>query len=506
MAPGIPGIGPMWGSRVAASWPWISARERVVCPGFIDTHAHSDWLLLDRPTHEPKVMQGVTTELLGQDGFSLAPLRAGDSRQFRQIISGMHGDPDVAWTWTSFEEYLDVLQSAGPSVNAGCLVGHGTLRFAVMGMGDRRPTGDELSQMKALLRGALDQGALGLSTGLLYAPCYYAPDYELVELCQVAAEYGGMLVVHLRSEGDRLLESIEEMLDVSRRSGVSLHISHFKVFGRENWGKSASALGLLEEARRQGLDVTVDQYPYVAGSTGLVVILPPWANDGGTDAVVRRLADPEERERIRRSILDESSWDNFMRGVGADKIRITWVRSERNKWAEGKTIAEAAAARAMDPLDFALDLLRDEKLEVSMVNFSLTEEDVRRILAHPLQMVCTDAILLGRPHPRAYGAYPRILGRYVREEGLLPLEQAIRKMTSFPAQRLRLRDRGILRAGAWADVVIFDPTTIVDRATFEEPIQYPAGIDCVIVNGQITVRDGAHQGARAGRVLRRQDA
>ena len=479
----------------------ISAAQRVVCPGFVDLHAHSDWWLLANPGHEPKIMQGITTELLGQDGFSLAPLDMERSVTLRQLIAGMHGDPDIPWTWHTFGEYLQVLQDARPSINAACLVGHGTIRFATMGIVNRDPTSDEMAQMKQLLHQSMQQGAAGMSSGLLYAPCCYAKTGEMIELCRVVADHGGLFVVHMRSEGDRLLESIDEMLQVSEQSGVALQISHFKVFGRDNWGKSAQALQRLERARERGIDVTFDQYPYAAGSTGLVVILPPWADEGGTQDILRRLASPADRQRIQHDIRTDSSWDNFFKTVGPDEMLITWVKSDKNHWVEGKTIAEAAAIRHADPLECALDLLLEERLEVSMVNFSISEDDLRRILVHPLQMVSTDAILLGKPHPRAFGTYPRVLGHYVREERLLPLEQAVRKMTSFPAGRLGLRDRGILREGAWADIVIFDPATIEDRATFQNPTQFPVGIDCVLVNGVPTTISGRLQPARAGRVL-----
>ena len=365
----------------------ISASQRVVCPGFIDMHAHSDWWLIAKPSHEPKLMQGITTELLGQDGFSLAPLEVERSSILRQMIAGMHGDPDVPWTWTSFDEYLDTLQAAHPSINAVGLVGHGTVRFAVMGVENRNPTADELERMKELVRQSMESGAAGLSSGLLYAPCCYAETEELVELCRVVAGYGGLFVVHIRSEGDRLLESIDEMLDVSAQSGVSLHISHFKVFGSNNWGKSVQALKKLDAARTRGIDVTFDQYPYTAGSTGLVVVLPPWANEGGTETILRRLSTPEARERIKQNILTDLSWDNFFKIVGPDNMMITWVNSDANRWVEGKTVSEAASIQNKDPLDFVLDILIEERLEASMVNFSLSEDDLRRILVHPLQMV-----------------------------------------------------------------------------------------------------------------------
>jgi N-acyl-D-amino-acid deacylase len=479
----------------------LVAQDRIVCPGFIDMHSHSDWWLLAEPGDAPKLRQGITTELLGQDGFSLAPVSTSGSDTLRRLIAGMDGDPGSPFTWTSFAEYLDALRQAKPSANAACLVGHGTIRIAAMGMESRAPTPSELTHMKTLVAESMEQGAVGLSTGLLYAPCYYARREEMIELARVAASHHGMLVVHLRSEGDWLLESIDEMLDIAGQSGVSLQISHFKVFGRQNWGASERALERLDIARREGIDVTFDQYPYIAGSTGLMAILPHWVNEGGTSETLERLRSPVTRKRIYDEIAADSSWENMLKTVGPDQMQISWVRSTANQWIEGKSISSAAACNHQDPIEFALDLLLQENLEVSMVNFSMSEEDLRRIMTHSLHMVSTDAILLGKPHPRAYGAYPRILARYVREERLLPLEQAVRKMTSLPAQRLRLVDRGVLREGAWADIVVFDPVTIQDRATFEDPVQFPVGIDYVIVNGVPTVTYDKFLQPRAGQVL-----
>lgn len=480
----------------------ISAAGRVVCPGFIDMHSHSDWWMIATPHLEPKVQQGITTELLGQDGFSLGPLMPERAAILRRLIAGMAGDPDVPISWDSIAGYLEALSRVHPSVNAGCLVGHGTIRLAVMGMANSPPTGAQLTSMQDLVDRAMDEGAAGLSTGLLYAPCYYADSDELSSLAQVVAKHHGILVVHLRSEGDRLLTAIDEMLEVCSRSGASLHISHLKVFGAGNWGTSQAALERLEAARDGGIDVTFDQYPYTAGSTGLIAVLPPWVTEGGPAEIMRRLCSEDDRLRIIREIETDSTWENLLKGAGAENMIISWVRSQKNKGMEGRSISAIAASLKKEEVAFVLDLLVEENLEVAMINHSQSEMDMRRILQHPLGMVSTDSILLGKSHPRAYGTYPRVLGRYVREEKLLPLEQAIRKMTSLPAQRLRLRDRGLIRENAYADIVIFDPAKILDRATFVAPQQYPTGIDFVIVNGGITVAHGRHLGTRAGRVLK----
>lgn len=481
----------------------IDADGLVLCPGFIDMHAHSDWWLLTNPLHHPKVMQGVTTELLGQDGFSLAPWPAQEAEMLRRLVAGMNGNPDLAPTWGDFAGYLEALNQAQPSVNAVSLVGHGTLRVGVVGMADRPAAPAELDEMERLLREAMEEGAAGLSTGLIYAPCYFAAQEELVRLCRVVAQYGGIFVVHLRSEGDRLLEALDEVLDIASASGVSLHISHFKVFGRPNWGKSALTLERLERARDAGIDVTFDQYPYTAGSTSLAVLLPPWAHAGGTEALLSRLRDPSARQRMRHDMEQDTSWDNFLLAVGPENIFITWTGSERGRWAVGKNLNEIAGALDTSPAEAVMHILLEEQLAVSMVDFCMSEEDVERIMLHPLQMFCTDGLLAGTPHPRAYGAYARVLGHYVRERRLLPLEQAVRKMTSLPAQRLRLRDRGLVREGYWADLVLFDPRTVSDTATYEDPCRHPAGIAGVFVNGMLTAAGGQHLGARAGRALGR---
>lgn len=498
------------GGHIAAVAPHLNAPARhtidaeglVLCPGFIDMHAHSDWWLLTNPLHHPKVMQGVTTELLGQDGFSLAPWPAQEADMLRRLVAGMNGNPDLAPTWQNFAGYLQTLNAARPAVNALSLVGHGTLRVSAVGMTNRPASPAELDKMKYLLREALEEGAVGLSTGLIYAPCYFAPREELVQLCRVVAQYGGIFVVHLRSEGDRLLEALDEVLGIAEDSGVSLHISHFKVFGRPNWGKSVRALERLERAHEESIDVTFDQYPYTAGSTSLSVLLPPWAHEGGADALLARLRDPAVRRRMRQDMETDTSWDNFLAAVGPENIFITWTGSEHRQWAVGKNLLQIADALGKSVADAVMDILLEEQLAVSMVDFCMSEEDVERIMRHPLQMFCTDGLLAGTPHPRAYGTYARVLGYYVRERRLLSMEQAVRKMTSLPAGRLRLHDRGLLRPGYWADLVLFDPQTVADRATYEAPCRHPAGIACVFVNGVLTAAGGKHLGGRAGRALK----
>lgn len=485
------------GTLDADSEQVIDAEGLAVAPGFIDTHSHSDLMLIAEPEAKQKIMQGITTEVVGQDGLGEAPLRDDVVDDWRRYLSGLNGDPDIEWNWRGFADYLDKLEAAGPATNVASLVGHGNLRLLAVGMEDRTPTAQELEEMKNLLAEAIKQGAFGLSTGLIYPPCVYADIDELKELCKVVSTHGGLFVVHMRNEGDRLLESIDEVVSIGKEAGIHVHISHFKASRERNWGKVVDALGMVERARTEGVDVTVDQYPYVAGSTFLSSLLPVWAHEGGTERMLERLRDREARTRMVADMRE----DGRGRGWGWNNILVTSVSTQGNKRFEGKTLQEIAESRDQGPLDVVLDLIIEEENAVSMVSFSMSEEDVRTVMQSPLQMVCTDGIVLGKPHPRAYGSFPRVLGRYVRE-GVVSLEEAVRKMTSLPAQTFGLHDRGLLRPGMCADITIFDPDKIIDKATYKDPIQFPEGVEYVIVNGVVTVYRGEHTSARGGRVLR----
>ena len=481
----------------------IDASGLIVSPGFIDAHSHGDIVLISEPEARIKIMQGITTEIVGQDGLGEAPLTDANLEMWRRYLSGLNGNPDIEWDWRSLGEYLARLAAARPSVNVASLVGHGNIRLAAMGMENRKPTTAELDKMKRLLDESLREGAIGLSTGLIYPPCVYSDTAELTELCKVTAAHRGVFVVHMRNEGDKLLDSIDEVVSVGRGSGVSVHISHFKSNGRANWGKSPQALARVEEARKQGIDVTFDQYPYTAGSTFLGSLLPPWAHEGGVDSLLKRLQDEDMRKKLTAylggSRGDEGSPHEW------DKILITNVQTSRNKRFEGKYVSQIAAELDKSPAETVLDLVLEEENAATMATFTMNEDDVRTIMRSPLGMVCTDGIVLGKPHPRAYGSFPRVAGHYVRE-GVLRLEDAVRKMTSYTAQTHGLTDRGILRTGLAADVTVFDPDKIKDTATFKNPIQHPKGIEYVIVNGVVTVDKGRHNGGRAGKVLRRTPA
>lgn len=483
----------------------IDADGLVVCPGFIDMHSHSDLMLLVEPESLPKIMQGVTTEVLGQDGIAAAPIEPGHVVAWRKFLAGLLGDPPVSWEWRSVGGYLGAIESASPAVNVCMYAPYGNIRLVAMGGAvDRPPAPDEMERILEILNQSFDEGCLGLSTGLIYPPCCYSTAGEMIRVQHELGARGSFLVVHQRSEGSELLESMAELIEVARRGGAPLHLSHLKVAGRSNWHKRDALMASIDDARLGGVDVTFDQYPYTAGSTMLSAILPPWAHDGGADELLKRLADPGQRERIRGEIAHrDTGWENMVKNAGWDGIVVSSVGSEGNQRWVGMTLEAIAAATGKDPADAAMDLMLEESNAVGMITFHMSEENVAALMKHPCHMVCTDGLLGGKPHPRVYGSYPRVLGRYVRERGVLTLEDAIRRMTGFPAQRLGLSDRGNVRAGARADLVVFDPDTIIDRATYDDPRQTPLGIHYVVVNGEVTVENGQYTGARAGRVIRR---
>ena len=393
-------------------------------------------------------------------------------------------------------------KSPAPPPTLAPLVGQGTVRIAVMGFDERAPTSDELRQMQALVQEAMEAGAFGISTGLIYVPGAYAATEEITAMAQVASQFGGFYATHMRNEGDNLMKSIEETLTIGREANLPVQISHHKATGSANHGKVVQSLELIGEARRQGMDVTVDQYPYAAGSTTLQAVLPPWAQEGGVDRVVARLQDPETRAVIEEELLNKKGETRI--GGALENILITTVKSDANRRFAGLTIGEISDLRNSSPVDAVLDLLVEERCAAGMVVFSMDEADVRTVMASPHTMIGSDGLFqLGNPHPRIYGTYPRILGRYVREDGLLTLEEAVRKMTSFPAQRLGLHNKGVLRPGADADIVVFDPDTVIDRGTFRDPNQYPVGIEYVLVNGCVSVSEGRFTGETAGEVLRK---
>jgi N-acyl-D-amino-acid deacylase len=483
----------------------IDAEGLAVTPGFIDIKTHSDFTLPINPKAESKVRQGVTTEIIGHCGFSVAPVLPGKAELLRDYLS-----PSAPWLpfrETTFADYLDSFPAT--AVNAGMLVGHNTLRLMVMGMAERAPHPDELAQMIALLEEALDAGALGLSSGLFTTPGSYAQPDELVALCRVVKRYNAGYFTHLRDESNKVLDALEEAIAIAETCGVHVEIVHFKCSGTDNWGKAQRALDMIAAAKARGLDVDCDAYPYAAGSNPLKNLLPQWVQAGGVDAMLARLMEKPVRERIRADIARDGL-NNWGRIPSWDCVQLSI--SPHLPQHAGKTIGALAAERSEDPIDTVADYLVADKGATRVLVTSISEDDIRDIVASPLALVGSDGncvatygtVSQGLPHPRFYGTFPRIVSRYVREMGALPLELAVHKMTGATARALKLRDRGLLREGYRADIALFDPADFRDRATYADPHQYPSGRrTTVIVNGTIVVEDATHTGELPGKVLRR---
>ena len=504
----IAAIGQLTGAEARVT---IDAARRAVAPGFIDMHSHADLNLLTSPAAEPKVRQGVTTELVGMCGLGPVPTRPQTGAAWRQALIGILGERPEEWPWPTFGAYLAALEAARPALNVAALVTHGAIRAAMLGLEDRRPDEEQLGAMGRMVAAALADGAFGMSVGLVYLPCFFAEGAESVALYSRVAAGGGIMDIHLRSQADQVLAALDEALAIAREAGVALQISHLCAVGKPNWGKPEQMLATIDRARASGQDVTFDQHPYDAGATLLSQVLPAWVVAGGNAALSARLGQPSVRERIRREIESgaespdpRTPWQNYVGLVGWENILITDVRGGQNLSSVGHTVAELAADRACDPLDAALDLLVAEQGNVGMVMLNTySAADLAAIMRHEAQMVGSDDVYVGNPHPRLYGTFPRVLGKFAREDGVVSLAQAVRKMTAVPAQRLGLADRGVLREGLAADLVVFDPATVRDRATYASPRQFPLGIEHVIVNGEPAVSNGVQTAARAGQVLRR---
>ena len=466
----------------------IDARGMIVSPGSVDLHSHGDGNLREDPRMESLVRQGITTIVAGQDGSSRSEARA--------------QSPEPAG---AFAAMLAATESAGPAVNIMSMIGLGSVRSRVVGANDRPATPDELKAMVAMVEAALAEGACGASSGLEYTPGAFASTDELIALCRPLAARRLPYATHMRNEDDRLLDSIDESIAVARGAGCPLQISHLKTQGPRNWSKLDTVFARVDSAARAGLDVAFDRYPYIAYATGLTNLFPVWSRDGGTDAFLARLADPAVSPRIKSETLAKvdliGGWEN---------VHISSVRAPEDKAAEGKRLGSYAKSISADPYDLTVALLNRNRGSIGMVGFAMSEENLDRILAHPRGMVASDGgsfaiegpTRSGSPHPRGLGTFPRVLGRYVRERKALTLAQAVNKMSALPASRIRLADRGRLAVGLAADVVVFDPVTVADRATFEEPFQYPSGIKAVMVNGVVALRDGQRGNQMTGKVLR----
>jgi N-acyl-D-aspartate/D-glutamate deacylase len=475
-----------------------------LAPGLIDVHTHSDFAPFLPQEHEDlrlaTIRQGVTTEICGNCGFSPFPTLPDRLPEVERHIVSLFGAG--ARAYETFADYEAEVVERPLFSHLAVLVGHGTIRAGTMGFADRGADPDEAVTMERLLAEALEQGAVGLSSGLIYPPGVFAPPEELVRLARVAARYGRPYTTHMRDEADHVLEAIDEALHVADGAGVSLQISHHKVAGRHNWGRSEATLAQIERARRAGVDVTIDAYPYLAGSTMLRALLPPWVNEGGVDAMLDRLGDPRVRVQIARDYeTGLPHWQDLVSASGWDAIAV--ASAPRNHHFEGRRIAELARDSGLTPVEFVCDLLVSEDAGVTIVAHMMEEADVRRILAFPEAMIGSDGIPLpGKPHPRWAGSFVRILGKYVREEGLFPLAEAIRKMTSSAAERFNLSDRGRIAPRLAADLVVFDPQSVGDRATYDDPLEHPNGIHHVLVEGVLALRDGEPTGVAAGRLLK----
>ncbi|HVG19408.1 MAG TPA: D-aminoacylase [Blastocatellia bacterium] len=484
----------------------------IIAPGFIDTHSHSDLRVLVEPALPMKVRQGITLEIFGQDGLSVAPVRVEDREQVGGQLAGLDGRLGGEWDWQTVAEYLSSIERARPSIDCAYLIPHGAVRLHAMGMEDRLATREEAARMRSLIREGMAEGALGVSTGLIYPPCCFADTAELIELGRAVAEFDGVFVAHMRSESDYIEDAVAEMIEVGKRSGARVHISHFKIAGRENWARIDGVLDMVHGAQSEGVRLTADQYPYVAGSTMLGAILPPWAHAGGVEATLARLASGGERARMREAMLDRSrsSWDNFWKWSGPEGIIVSDIPSGRHAEYVGKSLAEAATIAGGDggrvseeaAAEFAFDLLAEERMGVGMISFSQSEEVVKKIMREPYVNACTDGLLGGKPHPRAYGTYPRILGRYAREQNLITLEEAVRKMSALAAETFQLKGYGRVEVGARANLVAFDAGRVIDCATFEDSKQYPIGIEHVIVEGKRVIEGGAQRGPGSGVAVR----
>ena len=480
----------------------VDARGKVVAPGFIDLHSHSGLMILADPRHEPKVRQGVTTEVVGIDGLSYAPIR--DRRRLAELVemnAGLDGHPSIEFDWGSVETYLDRFD-VGVGVNIAMLVGNSALRLGTSGWDERDPTRGELASMGAMLRESMQEGAFGLSSGLDYPPGSYASTEELASLASVAAKLGGFYHSHVRyTLGDRFLDPFREAIDIGRRGDAPSHITHF--YHRATFpGGPEEMLQLVDDARAEGLDITFDAYPYEWASTRLLITLPPWVQAGGPGPTKERLADRSVRERIRRELLARGVL--YAGAGGLADIRLGYFAQPQNLAFEGRTLGDVGHEVGRDLVDVLCDLLLSEGLRINQVTPGPNLPGIRRFYQHPMAMVGTDSIFVGeKQSPRTYGSYPRILGQFVRDEALLSLETAVAKMTSMPAARLGLKRRGRLADGFVADIVVFDPATVRANATYDEPRRFPTGVDLVIVNGVPVVDGGEHTGALPGRALRR---
>jgi N-acyl-D-amino-acid deacylase len=484
----------------------VDAAGRAVAPGFINMLSWATESLLADGRSLGDIRQGVTLEIFGE-GSSMGPLNDAMKKRAVQEM----GDIKYDITWTTLAEYLEELERRGVSTNVASFVGATTIREHVVGLDDREPTADELERMRALVRHEMERGALGIGSSLIYAPAFYASTEELIELAKVAAAYRGKYISHMRSEGNRLLEAVDELIRISRAAGIPAEIYHLKAAGQANWPKMDEAIAKVEAARQEGLKITADMYTYTAGATGLDAAMPPWVLEGGYEEAYKRLKDPAIRPKIAEAIRNGGSdWENLYLAAGSpDRVILVGFRNEKLKPLTGRTLAEVAKLRGEDPVDTIMNLVVEDQSRVGTVYFMMSDDNLRKQIRLPWVSFGSDAGSMApeppftnsSAHPRAYGNFARLLGRYVRDEQVIPLEEAVRRLTGLPATNLELDRRGFIREGMFADVVVFDPAAIVDHATFEKPHQLATGVEHVFVNGGHVLKDGEHTGAKPGRVV-----
>ena len=499
----IVGIGDF---KAAKAKTMINAKGLAVAPGFINMLSWSTVSLIQDGRSQSEIRQGVTTEIMGE-GESMGPVNDRVSEHMvRQQI-----DVKYDIKWNTLAEYLQYLERRGVSCNVASFIGATTIREYVIGFEDKQPTPEQLDQMRELVRNEMEAGALGIGTSLIYPPAFYAKTEELVELCKVAAKYQGKYISHMRSEGNRLLEALDELIRISREAKIPAEVYHIKASGHQNWPKIEDLLSRIEAAQKEGLKISADMYTYTAGGTGLDASLPPWTEDGGYPSLFKRLRDPATREKIKAEVQKPTgAWENlYLDAGGPEHILLAEFRSEKLKPLTGKTLAEVARMRGKDPIDTAMDLIAEDESRIGTLYFIISEDNIKKEIAKPWISFGSDeasqapegVFLQSNPHPRAYGNFARVLGKCVREGKIIPIKEAIRRLSGLPATNLGLDHRGFLKEGMFADVVVFDPATITDRATFEKPHQYAVGVKHVFVNGVQVLNDGEHTGAKPGRAL-----
>ena len=511
--PGVKGDVGIKGDRIAAIGNLSRAKAPIivdatglaVAPGFINMLSHSEESLIIDGRSIGEIKEGITTQIFGE--FSMGPLNERMKRQLREE----QGDVKYDITWSTLAEYLTWLEKRGISQNIASFIGAPTIREYVIGLEDKPPTPAQLEEMRELVRREMEQGALGVTTALIYPPAYFAKTEELIELCKVAAKYKGKYTTHMRSEGNQFLEGIQETIRISREAGLPAEIYHLKASGAPNWPKMDQAIKMIEEARRQGVKLTADMYTYPAGGTGLDAAMPPWVFDGGAEAAYKRLQDPETRKKIADAVRTPTNeWENLYLLAGSpDRILLASFKSDALKPLTGKTLAEVARMRGKDPVETIMDLVLEDRSRIGTIYFLMSEDNIKNQIRQPWVSFGSDAasmategvFIKSSTHPRSYGNFARLLGKYVRDEKVISLAEAIRRLSGLPATNLELDHRGFLRVGMFADVVVFDPQTIADRATFENPHQYAVGVRDVFVNGIQVLKDGEHTGAKPGKAL-----